>query len=198
MPRLSAAPIILTPAQADDLQRLARAHKTPRKLAERAEMILRSAAGTGVREIAPAWRLAEDGAPLARLLAGQRGRCAGDGPAFGCGAPGCPGNVHARADLRDHGAGLRTARAERSAAQPLEPERTGPRSGQARHRGQSLARLGRALFKKVLTSSRIACAPGCPPSRTLSSRPSAPTSAPSTTTRPQRRSRTSARCRSMR
>src|SRR3954467_6854904 len=52
MPRLSAAPIILTPAQADDLQRLARAHKTPRKLAERAEMILRSAAGAGVREIA--------------------------------------------------------------------------------------------------------------------------------------------------
>lgn len=52
MPRLSAAPIILTPVQAEDLQRLARAHKTPRKLAERAEMILRSAAGTGVREIA--------------------------------------------------------------------------------------------------------------------------------------------------
>jgi len=52
MPRLSGAPIILTPAQAADLQRLARAHKTPRKLAERAEMILRSAAGTAVREIA--------------------------------------------------------------------------------------------------------------------------------------------------
>jgi hypothetical protein len=52
MPRLTAAPIALTPAQAEELQRLARAHKTPRKLAERAEMILRSAAGTGVREIA--------------------------------------------------------------------------------------------------------------------------------------------------
>lgn len=52
MPRLTAAPIILTPSQAEDLQRLARAHKTPRKLAERTEMILRSAAGTGVREIA--------------------------------------------------------------------------------------------------------------------------------------------------
>jgi putative transposase len=52
MPRLCAALISLTPAQTDDLQRLARAHKTPRKLAERAEMILRSAAGTGVREIA--------------------------------------------------------------------------------------------------------------------------------------------------
>src|SRR3954466_9853508 len=52
MPRLTAAPIILTPAQAEDLQRLAWAHKTPRKLAERAEIILRSAAGTAVREVA--------------------------------------------------------------------------------------------------------------------------------------------------
>src|SRR3954447_209331 len=52
MPRLSAAPISLTPAQAEELQRLARAHKTPRKLAERAEMILRSAAGAGWRGIA--------------------------------------------------------------------------------------------------------------------------------------------------
>jgi putative transposase len=52
MARLSAVPIVLTPAQVEDLQRLARAHKTPRKLAERAEIILRSAAGTGVREIA--------------------------------------------------------------------------------------------------------------------------------------------------
>src|SRR3982750_2026490 len=52
MPRLTAAPITVTPAQAEGLQRLARAHKTPRKLAERAEMILQAAAGTGVREIA--------------------------------------------------------------------------------------------------------------------------------------------------
>src|SRR3954470_8123686 len=52
MPHLSAAPISLTLAQAEELQRLARAHKTPRKLAERAAMILRSAAGTAVREIA--------------------------------------------------------------------------------------------------------------------------------------------------
>ena len=52
MPHLSAAPISLTLAQAEALHRLARAHKTPRKLAERAEMILRSAAGTALREIA--------------------------------------------------------------------------------------------------------------------------------------------------
>ena len=52
MPRLSAAQITLTPEQEAELQGLARAHKTPRKLAERAEMILRSATGTEVREIA--------------------------------------------------------------------------------------------------------------------------------------------------
>jgi putative transposase len=52
MPRLSAVPITLTPEQQADLRSLARAHKTPRKLAERAEMILRAAAGTQVREIA--------------------------------------------------------------------------------------------------------------------------------------------------
>jgi transposase len=52
MPRLSAAPIALTPEEESELQRLARAHKTPRNLGERAEMILRSAGGTEVREIA--------------------------------------------------------------------------------------------------------------------------------------------------
>jgi hypothetical protein len=51
MPRLSAAPITLTLEQEADLRGLG-AHKTPRKLAERAEMILRSATGTEVREIA--------------------------------------------------------------------------------------------------------------------------------------------------
>ena len=52
MPRLSAAPITLTPEQEQDLQRLTRAHKTPRKLAERASMILLAAAGTAVHATA--------------------------------------------------------------------------------------------------------------------------------------------------
>lgn len=52
MPRLCAAPISLTPEEELELQRLARARTTPRNLAERAEMVLRSAAGDGVREIA--------------------------------------------------------------------------------------------------------------------------------------------------
>ena len=73
MPRLSAAPITLTPEQEADLRGLARAHKTPRKLAERAEMILRSAAGAAVRDRPAAWRLAEDRAPLARPLAVRPG-----------------------------------------------------------------------------------------------------------------------------
>ena len=52
MPRLSAAPITLTPEEESELQRLARAHKTGQKLVERASMILLAAAGTAVHEIA--------------------------------------------------------------------------------------------------------------------------------------------------
>jgi putative transposase len=52
MPRLSAEPIVLTAVQEQVLTRLVRAHTTPRKLAERARMILLAAAGTGVRETA--------------------------------------------------------------------------------------------------------------------------------------------------
>ena len=52
MPRLSAAPITLTTEEDQDLRRLTRAHKTPRKLAERATIIVLAAAGAGVRETA--------------------------------------------------------------------------------------------------------------------------------------------------
>jgi transposase-like protein len=44
--------MVLTSEQEQDLLRLSRAHKTPRKLAERAAMILLSAGETPVREIA--------------------------------------------------------------------------------------------------------------------------------------------------
>ena len=198
MPRLSAAPITLTPEQEADLRGLARAHKTPRKLAERAEMILRSTAGTEVREIARQlgvwpktvrhWRSRwlsgqAEAAPSARLADQPRSGRAGD--------------VCARAGLRDRGAGLRTTgKEQRAAAQSLEPERTGPRGGQARHRRQHLARLGRALFKKRPTSNHISCAAGSRPSRTLSSRANAPRFARSIMRRLRLRSRTSARCRS--
>jgi len=52
MPRLLPAPINLTPEQDEELRCLTRAHKTARKLAERADMILLAAAGTGVHETA--------------------------------------------------------------------------------------------------------------------------------------------------
>jgi transposase len=52
MPRLSAEPIMMTPSQEQVLTRLVRAHTTPQKLAERAQLVLLAAAGTGVRETA--------------------------------------------------------------------------------------------------------------------------------------------------
>ena len=52
MPRLSAEPIVMTTPHERVLTRLVRAHTTPQKLAERAQMILLAAAGTGVRETA--------------------------------------------------------------------------------------------------------------------------------------------------
>lgn len=82
MPRLSAEPILTTPAQEQLLTRLTRAHSTPRKLAERAQLILLAAAGTGVRESArqlgvwpktvrhwrDRWRTAAETAPAAERL----------------------------------------------------------------------------------------------------------------------------------
>ena len=52
MPRLSAEAILISPEHEQVLTRLVRAHTTPRKLAERAQMILLAGSGTGVRECA--------------------------------------------------------------------------------------------------------------------------------------------------
>ena len=52
MPRLSAEPILISPEHEQILTCLVRAHTTPRKLAERAQMILLAGSGTGVRECA--------------------------------------------------------------------------------------------------------------------------------------------------
>ena len=85
MPRLSASPITLTDDDEESLLRLSRAHKTPRKLAERATMILLASAGTGVREIArqlgvwpktvrlwrARWLSAAAGTPIAVRLADE-------------------------------------------------------------------------------------------------------------------------------
>ena len=83
MPRLSAEPIVITPAHERTLSRLVRAHTTPRKLAERAQMILLAATGTGVRDTARQlgvwpktvrhwlrrWRGAAEAASVAQRLA---------------------------------------------------------------------------------------------------------------------------------
>ena len=83
MPRLSAEPIVMTAPQQQVLTRLVRAHSTPRKLAERAQMILLAAAGTGVRGSArrlgvwpktvrhwlARWRSAAEAVPVAERLA---------------------------------------------------------------------------------------------------------------------------------
>ena len=96
MPRLSAAPITLTTEEDQDLRWLSRAHKTPRKLAERATIIVLAAAGAGVREDGPpAWHLAENGASVARPLAIQPGRDIDRGAAGGRAAARRTCDVHA-------------------------------------------------------------------------------------------------------
>jgi putative transposase len=83
MPRLSAEAIVMTPADEQVLTRLVRAHTTPQKLAERAQLILLAAAGTAVRETARQlgvwpktvrhwlhrWRTAAEATPVAQRLA---------------------------------------------------------------------------------------------------------------------------------
>jgi transposase len=83
MPRLSAEPIMITAAHEQVLTRLANAHTTSQKLAERARMILLTAARSGVRETARQlgiwpktvrhwqrrWRTAAEAASVAQRLA---------------------------------------------------------------------------------------------------------------------------------
>jgi putative transposase len=83
MSLLSADPIVMIPADEQALTRLVRAHGTPQKLAERAQLILLAAAGTGVRETARRlgvwpktvrhwlrhWRAADEATPVAQRLA---------------------------------------------------------------------------------------------------------------------------------
>src|SRR5437764_4557994 len=123
MPCLSAAPIILTAEQESDLQRLARAHKTPRKLGRtRRDDFALGGGDSGARDRPPTRHLAENRAPMAQPLAERPIGSPGCGAAGGCATLWGAGDVHARAGLRDHGAGLRAAGKERSAAESLEPE----------------------------------------------------------------------------
>ena len=83
MPQLTTEPIVMTAGQEQVLTRLLRAHTTPQKLAERAQLILLAAAGTGVRATARQlgiwpktvrhwlgrWRAATAATPVAQRLA---------------------------------------------------------------------------------------------------------------------------------
>jgi hypothetical protein len=113
MPRLPAS-IALTPEQQEvDLRGLARAHKTPPQTGGTSRDDPALGGGDRAAQDRPsAWRLAKDHAPLAQSLAvlPGGGRCGGAARDWGT------GDVHARAGLRNHGAGLRTPGKERAAA----------------------------------------------------------------------------------
>ena len=150
------APAIqLSAEQEAALSGLVRAHSTPQKLAERARIILLAAAGKGMGETAEAlgvWR------KTVRHWRRKLGGCCGPSER---GAPlRCAGNIHPGAGVPDHGAGLREPRAAGCADQPMDAERIGPSGGKAGHCEEHLAWLGRTVFKKVRTSSRIAAATG--------------------------------------
>jgi hypothetical protein len=92
--------------------------------------------------------VAEDCPALAHAMAAG-GRELPRGGAVGrWAAIGSPGNVHARADLRDSGDDLREAVGERAADQPLEPARDCRRSHAPRPGAEHIAALSGAFFKK--------------------------------------------------
>jgi transposase len=177
------------------LRGLARAHKTPRKLAERAEMILRSAAETGVREIARQlgvwpktvrhWR--------GRWLSGQAEAAAAarlaDEPRSGAPATFTPEQVCAIMAL--------ACEPPEKSELPLSHWSQSELAREAVRRdivdSVSHGSVGRFLKEADLKPHLAA---GSRPSRILSSRPNAPRFARSIMRRPRRRSRMFARCRS--
>jgi hypothetical protein len=108
---------------------------------------------------APVGDHGSDGALLAAALE-RRARSGAGRPVGRCAASGDAADLHPGTDLRHPGPGLRTAGSQRYPDHALEPERAGPRSGEAGAGRDHLPRLGRSFFKRRLTSSPIACAPG--------------------------------------
>ena len=139
-----AAALELTTERRQDLTALSRTHSTPQKLAERARIILLAADSVSVSETArrlcvwrktasmwrKRWREVQSAASTAERLS--------DAPRRGA-----PGKFTPEQGLRDHRLG---PQGQRSTHQPMEPERGGPASGQARHCRQHFARLGGTLF----------------------------------------------------
>jgi putative transposase len=97
----------MTTADEQVLTRLVRAHGTPRKLAERAQMVLLAAGGTGVREIAAGSASGRRPCAIGWAAGAPPTKRAGGSAIGGCAASGRTGDVHARADLRDRRIGLR-------------------------------------------------------------------------------------------
>ena len=128
-------------------------------LARRAAMILLAVSGTGVYETARQLRVwPKGGAPLACPLAVRAGRHINRRATGGRTATRDTWDVHARADLRDHGAGLRGAGGQQPAAQPLEPERA-DMAREAVRRGivETISRgsIGRFLKEADLKPHRV-------------------------------------------
>ena len=190
-------PIMLSCVERSELECLIRSHSTPQHLALRARMIVLAAAGVGVGETAQRLGVWRKGVSFwrARWRAGGGGGAAerlADAPRSGA-----PATITAEQTCAIVALACERLQDSGGSAQPLERRRPGARGDATRHRQVHLAPLGRALFKKNPTSSRIASASGSRPGPTLTSRPSASTCAASIAA-PSKPRRRRGRCRSTR
>src|SRR5687768_5390982 len=153
MPRLTPVPIDIGSEERRKLETLARAHSTPQQLAERARIILLAADTVGVHETARRLGI------WPKTVRRWRARWLGSTSAVDIGARLADAPRPSRNSPLSRSAPLwlRTAGGDWRPDHPLEPIGTGSPSGGARHRPRDLPQLGRALFKKSLTSSRIWC-----------------------------------------
>jgi putative transposase len=155
MPRLVPVPIDIGSEERRKLETLARAHSTPQQLAERARIILLAADTVGVHETARRlgiwpktvrrWRARW----LESTSAVDIGARRADAPRPGVKPKFTAEQICAIVAL--------ACEPPEATDHPLEPIGTGSPSSGARDRPRDLPQLGRALFKKNLTSSRIWC-----------------------------------------
>ena len=158
MPRLSADPVTITLADEQVLSRLVRAHGTPQKLSERAQMILLATGGTGVRQIARqlgVWPktvrhwlhrglTAAVTLPTAKTGATAVAQRLADAPRAGTPATFMPEQICAIIAL----ACKQPAAESNLPPEPLEPRRTGPMCRRTGHRRWYLEQLGWALVAR--------------------------------------------------
>jgi transposase len=209
---LSADPVMITPADEQVLTRLVRAHGTPQKLSERAQMILLAAGGTSVRQIARQlgvwpktvrhwlhrWRTAAVPLPTAKIGAMAVAQRLADAPRTGTPATFTPEQICAIIALA----------CEQPAAESNLPLSHWSRSELARCavergivNGISNSSVGR-FFKRSRASAASGAGLAHPsrrvlarPSQILTSRPNARTSARPTCKRLPWRNRVAGQCR---